>query len=71
VSRSNSKVSEAVKVSSVPQSPRVWNKKVKSVEYLPHLSSNAGFIEDMRNNNLKHVGNSVPDFKKVFISDYI
>lgn len=66
VSRSNSKASEFV---NIEDEMNMRNKKIKSVEYLP----NSVYIEDLKNNNddLRFVGSSVPDFKKVFISEYI
>ncbi|XP_066255530.1 uncharacterized protein [Euwallacea similis] len=73
MSRSNSKTSESVKIDNFQsQLLDMRNKKVKSVEYLPHFTNHAVYIEDLKNNNnMKSVGRSVPDFKKVFISDYI
>ncbi|KAJ8939254.1 hypothetical protein NQ314_011191 [Rhamnusium bicolor] len=55
--------------------------KIKSVEYLPNSNTSTIFIEDVSqyshyfgdrndNRNNKYVG-SVPDLKKVFISEYI
>lgn len=67
--RSNSKLSDCT------QNIR---QKIKSVEYLPNSNSSTVYIEDVfyydvnsnKDNQRKHVG-SVPDFKKIFISEYI
>lgn len=72
LSRSNSKISECVRFEDLEKELNMKNKKIKSVEYLPNSINNAIYIEDLKNNNnaFKY-GSSVPDFKKVFISEYI
>ncbi|KAL1501281.1 hypothetical protein ABEB36_006631 [Hypothenemus hampei] len=68
LSRSNSKTSESIKFDDYQTDMK--KKKIKSMEYLPNAT--LVYKNDMKNNNWKGiVGNSVPDFKKVFISDYI
>lgn len=68
LSRSNSKVSGSVNFEDKNEL-NVKSKKIKSVEYLPNSDKSSVYIEDLKNNN--NVGSSVPDFKKVFISEYI
>ncbi|XP_060533781.1 uncharacterized protein LOC132706452 isoform X2 [Cylas formicarius] len=58
VGRSNSKLEE---------------KKIKSVEYLPELDTTQMYSADLKHNkdDERLGGSSVPDFKKIFISEYI
>ncbi|KAF7278716.1 hypothetical protein GWI33_008092 [Rhynchophorus ferrugineus] len=70
VTRSNSKKSDSINIEDPNQDNFLKGKKIKSVEYLPNDSN--VYSEDLKNNNgLRYVAGSVPDFKKVFISEYI
>ncbi|CAH1132764.1 unnamed protein product [Ceutorhynchus assimilis] len=68
LSRSNSKISGNLKLDNEID---LKSKINKSVEYLPDSINTAVYSENLKNNNNKFVGNSVPDFRKVFISEYI
>lgn len=74
IDRSNSKSSESISKFELDDNDYVMkNKKIKSVEYLPNSTDSAVYIDDLKNNNngFKYITSSVPDFKKVFISEYI
>ncbi|XP_050299454.1 uncharacterized protein LOC126738256 [Anthonomus grandis grandis] len=73
VSRTSSKASDSAQFFSFQNELNIRNKKIKSVEYLPNsIKESTTYIEDYKNNNKDFkFGSSVPDFKRVFISDYI